>query len=99
MLNIKVCFRDSSQSTSQLNAWIKENELGGKVQEGKIFIFNHKPAKWLFKNDISVKIIVTNNLYPDTVISVREWIKSHPCVFYVGNIKPSLQKEINIVDL
>ena len=97
--DIKVCFRDSSQSTSQLNAWIKENELGGKVQEGKIFIFNHKPAKWLFKNDISVKIIVTNNLYPDTVISVREWIKSHPCVFYVGNIKPSLQKEINIVDL
>jgi hypothetical protein len=97
--DIKVCFRDSSQSDSQLNGWIKENDLGGKVQEGKIFIFNHKPAKWLFKNNISVKIIVTNNLYPDTVVSVREWIRSHPCVFYVGNIKPSLQKEINIVDL
>jgi hypothetical protein len=94
--DIKVCFRENAESKSPLNAWVKDNKLGGQIDSGRIFIFSHKPAKWLFKDEVSVKIIMTNNLYPDTTISIREWIKAHPCVLYVGKIKPSLQKEITV---
>ena len=97
--DIKVCFREDNNSTSEFNKWVKEQSLGGKVDSGKIFIFNQKPPKWLFHKQIPVKLIVTNNLYPDTSMLVRDWLSGHPCVCYIGNIKPSIQRKTVIVEL
>lgn len=96
---VKVCFRMPKDDQSGLNAWISENRFGGKVEEGKILIFNHKPAKWLFKEIKSVTMLVTNNLYPATNPTTRDWLYSHPCVVYLGDIKPSLFKDQDIVEL
>ncbi len=96
---IKVCFRADKTENPELNEWIKSNGFGGKVNEGKILIFNHKPAKWLFKESTSVKILASNNLYPSTNQISRDWFSSHPCVIYLGDIKPSQNKEQKIVNL
>lgn len=96
---IKVCFRADKTENPELNSWIKENGFGGKVDNGKILIFNHKPAKWLFKESDSVKILASNNLYPSTNQISRDWFNSHPCVIYIGDIKPSQDKEQKIVNL
>ena len=96
---VKVCFRAEKNDNSQLNETIKEYGFGGKVEEGKFLIFNHKPAKWLFKDTESVKILVSNNLYPSTNALTRDWFNSHPLVIYVGNIKPSETRNNNIVEL
>lgn len=90
--DIRVCFRDSKDNDRGLNQWIKDNNLGGPVEGGKIFIFEHKPPKWLFKDNIDVKIIVTNNLYISSNTFINEWMSSHPCVVYLGEIKPTLTK-------
>lgn len=96
---IKVCFRESNDSQSLLNTWIKENHLGGKVDQGKILIFSHKPAKWLFKNNIDVKIIAVNSFTPVNEPLCQSWLDSHPCVFYIGDIKPTAPRMKKIVDL
>jgi hypothetical protein len=97
--DVKVCFRANKDETPNLNQWIKDQGFGGKVEDGKILIFNHKPAKWLFKESNSVKILASNNLYPSTNQLSRDWFQSHPCVIYIGDIKPSQSKEQQIVDL
>lgn len=96
---IKVCFRAEKNDSSNLNDTIKELGFGGKIEDGKFLIFNHKPAKWLFKEAESVKILVSNNLYPSTNALTRDWFNSHPLVIYVGNIKPSEHRNNNIVEL
>lgn len=97
--DVKICFRAGKHEEPGLNDWIKDRGFGGKVDDGKLLIFNHKPAKWLFKNPEDVKIIATNNLYQPTNITARDWFSSHPCVIYVGDIKPSINKETKIVEL
>lgn len=97
--DIKVCFRADKDEDQTINTWIKDQGLGGKVEEGKILIFNHKPAKWLFKEQDSVKIVVSNNLYPSTNMISRDWFESHPCVIYLGDIKPSEARKQKIVEL
>lgn len=97
--DIKVCFRDSKESKSTLNQWIHENNLGGKVEGSKILLFLHKPPKWLFKNNIDVKIIVTNSYTPVHDSLTNAWMDSHYCVCYLGNIKPTKQRSQKIVDL
>jgi hypothetical protein len=96
---VKVCFRMPKDDESGLNAWVSENGFGGKVEEGNILIFSHKPAKWLFKEIKSVTMLVTNNLYPSTNPVTKDWLHTHPCVIYLGDIKPSLFKDQNIVEL
>jgi hypothetical protein len=96
---IKVCFRDESDKSSTLNQWIKNQSLGGKVDEGKILIFNHKPPKWLFTKNIDVKIIVTNSYTPHNEPISSTWLSSHPCVCYVGDIKPTPARNKKIVSL
>lgn len=96
---IKVCFRDSKEKNSGLNDWIKVAGVGGKVDEGKILIFESKPAKWLFKEDKDVKILVTNNIYPLTNLIAKDWFNSHPCVIYLGDTKPTEAKGQKIVEL
>ncbi len=97
--SIRVCFRESDSDKTQFNDWIKQNNLGGAVDNAEIFIFQHKPPKWLFKDDISVKIVVTNGLYPSTSNLTQALTESHPCVVHLGDIRPSAQRKITIVDL
>lgn len=96
---IKVCFRENKETDTGLNDWIKLAGVGGKVDEGRIFIFEHKPAKWLFKDVQDIKIVVTNGLYPHTSQVTKDWLESHPCVIYLGDIKPSEQRGKKIVEL
>jgi hypothetical protein len=96
---IKVCFRDNKDNDTGLNNWIKLSGVGGKVESGRILIFESKPAKWLFKNIEDVKILVTNNIYPPTNTLTKEWFQSHPCVIYLGDTKPTGQRGQKIVEL
>lgn len=97
--DVKICFRTGKHESPDLNNWIKENGFGGKVESGKLLIFNHKPAKWLFKEAENVKIVATNNLYQPTNTITRDWFSVHSCVVYLGDIKPSLSKDHKIVEL
>lgn len=103
--DIRVCFRLNAEEDKNLNfnQWIKDNEINGPVSSGRIYIFRHKPAKWLFTSEENVKIIVTNSLFTNTNISVSHWMDSHPCVIFVGEQKPAMRafsnKEKKIVNL
>ena len=96
---IKVCFRDNKESTTGLNEWIKVAGVGGKVETGKILIFESKPAKWLFKADNDVTLVVTNNIFPPTNTMARDWFMCHPCVIYLGDTRPTETKGQKIVEL
>ena len=97
--SVRVCFRKSKEEDNDFNQWVNENGFGGKVEDGKIYIFSHKPAKWLFKDSNPATILVTNNLYPATNMIAKDWFNSHPCVVYLGDIKPSELKDQDIVEL
>jgi hypothetical protein len=97
--DIRVCFRESKGTNTGINTWVKEQGIGGPVDGGSIFIFEFKPAKWLFKEQEHVKLLVTNNLYPATNTITKDWLSSHPCVIYLGDIKPSAQRGHTIVEL
>jgi hypothetical protein len=86
---IRVCFREPATAETDFNKWVKENNLGGKMEGGKIFIFLHKPSKWLFKDSVDVNIIVINSFTPVNEPSMQTWIESHHCVVYVGEMKPT----------
>ena len=96
---IKVCFRDNKESTTGLNDWIKIAGVGGKVETGRILIFESKPAKWLFKADNDVTLVVTNNIFPPTNTMARDWFMCHPCVIYLGDTRPTETKGQKIVEL
>lgn len=97
--DIKVCFREDKDSNNNFNQWVKDNNLGGKIDSGKIFIFRSKPAKWLYSEEKNVKIVVTNGLFPSMNISTQRWITTRPCVIFLGSIKASQTKDIKIVQL
>jgi len=97
--DIKVCFRRNNTDKSSFNDWIKENNLGGSVDTGRIFIFENKPPKWLFSKAVDIKLIATNSVYPNTNITTQSWMESHHCVVYIGEIKPSLKRNNKIVEL
>lgn len=97
--HIKVCFRDDKESKGNFNQWVKDNGLGGGVGDGKYLIFENKPAKWLFRDNVDVKIIVTNNLYINSNAWVNDWMVSHPCVIYLSDVKPTLKRVKNIDNL
>ena len=96
---IKVCFRDNKESTTGLNDWIKIAGVGGKVETGRILIFESKPAKWLFKASNDVTLVVTNNIFPPTNTMARDWFMCHPCVIYLGDTRPTETKGQKIVEL
>lgn len=96
---VKICFREESGVRSDLNQWIKDNGFGGRIEEGKILIFHQKPAKWLFKDLESVKIVTTTSLYPSPNPMVRDFCNSHHCVIYLCDIRPSEKKDQSIVEL
>ena len=96
---IKVCFRDSKDRDTGINEWIKAAGVGGKVESGRLLIFESRPAKWLFKDLNDVTLLVTNNVFPPTNVMTKDWFNSHPCVIYLGDIKPSETKGQKIVEL
>jgi len=97
--DFRVCFRSNNKDDPEFNKWVSENQFGGKIATAKFLIFRHKPAKWLFKDENDVIIIATNSLYPSTSTMTRHLINGHPCVMYVGDIKPVKDKEKEIVHL
>jgi hypothetical protein len=98
---IKICFRyeKSEDPKMKFNDWIKDSGYGGNVEEGDIYFFQGKPAKWLFSKDHDVKIIVTNSLFPIPSSIAQDWMHSHPCVIYLGDQKASQMRDKNIVEL
>jgi len=98
---IRVCFRFSNdeEGGKKFNQWIKEVGLGGSMLSGKIFICQHKPPKWMLSPSFSPKILISNSLYPSTSMQTSHFIRHHHTVFYVGNVKPSMNKEHQIVEL
>lgn len=99
--DIKICFRfkNDDPKNKEFNNWIKENNLGGGMKTGKIFVCQHKPPKWMLNDNFDAKIIISNSLYPHTSSSTTSMIQTHHTVIYVGNIKPSPYKEKKIVEL
>jgi hypothetical protein len=98
--SVRVCFRLSKElDTNNFNQWVSDSGHGGKVEDGRIYIFNHRPAKWLFNDLKSVTMLVTNNLFPNSSQLVKQWLDSHSCVIYLGNVKPTPMREQKIVDL
>lgn len=95
--DIRVCFREKKDSNIPLNDWIKENGLGGEINSGKLFIFKHKPAKWIFSNNIDVKVIATNNIIGTSEPVTNFWLQSHPCVLCISDIKPTTIRNKKIV--
>ena len=93
--DFRVCFRTNNKEDPEFNKWVRENKFGGKIEGAKFLIFQHKPAKWLFKQENDVIIVATNNLMPSTYGLTRDLLEHHPLVFYVGDIEPSKgRKEI-----
>ena len=98
---IRICFRyeKSEDPKMKFNDWIKENGYGGNVDEGNIYFFQGRPAKWLFSRDHDVKIILTNSLFPIPSSIAQDWMQSHPCVIHIGDQKASRMRDKNIVEL
>lgn len=96
---IKVCFREDGKPNSQVNQWIRDNSVGGKISDGRIFIFLNSPAKWLYKDLESFKIIITNGLFPFTSKTLQSLLSHHSCVINISEDKPSKQREIEIEEL
>lgn len=97
---IKVCFRESKDSDHKdLNSWIKSEGLGGPISQGKLFIFLNSPAKWLYKDLNSFTIVATNMINPPTNNTTQSLFRHHPCIIYIGDIRPTKFKEKQIVEL
>jgi len=98
---VRVCFRflKEDPAGAEFNQWVRDNNLGGAVKTGKIFICQHKPPKWMLTDDFLPKIMISNALYPHTNTTVNTMLANHHTVFFVGKIKPTSQKERKIVEL
>jgi hypothetical protein len=95
---VKVCFREDNRD-SVFNQWVRSERLGGKIDSGRIYIFLSTPAKWLYKDSKSFKIVLVNSLFPNTNKNTQNLINCHPLVIYAGDIKPSVLKDSKIEEL
>jgi hypothetical protein len=90
----RVCFRKDNKDSPDFNKWVSKNNFGGKISTAKFLIFNHKPAKWLFKDNNDVIIYASNGLYPSTDSITGALLAHSPFVFYVGDFKPTMKEHI-----
>ena len=97
--DIKICHRESNREHSELNQWIKDNDLGGSVKDGRVLVFLNIPGKWIFKENIDISmIVVRSEYYPNNTV-VNNWHDSHPCTVILGHEKPKFFHESGIVKL
>lgn len=96
---ITVCFRENTKENEKFNQWIKENDLGGKVENGDILIFQHKPPKWIFKDLSEFKIMGTNMINPSSNVLTQDFLNGFPCVFYLSDVIPTKWRNKKIVSL
>lgn len=96
---IKVCFRQKNSDEDNINEWIREQQVGGKLEGGKIFVFMHSPNKWFYNDIDSYKILLFSNVIPPTNHTVQSLMHMHPLVMHYENIKPTSMKEIEIETL
>lgn len=96
--DFRVCFRASNEIDPDFNKWVSKNKFGGKIDTAKFLIFQHKPAKWLFNGENDVTIVASNDLLPSTNSTTKAMFYRHPCVVYIGDYKPTTQKD-DIVEL
>lgn len=96
---MRVCFRSRNDDDPEFNTWIKNNNLGGPIDNSRLLIFKNKPPKWLFKDNIDVKLIVVNRPFPPSSLITQNWFSNHSCVIYLDELRPSVIKEKNIVNL
>ena len=96
--DFRICFRTSNKEDPDFNEWVSKNKFGGKIDTAKFLIFQHKPAKWLFKKENDVIIVASNELIPSMNNIARALYQHHPCVINIGEFKPVKNKE-DIVEL
>lgn len=99
--DVRVCFRPSNNSPAGqvFNDWLKERNLNKPVADGKIFLCQHKPPKWMFEKDFNIKVLASNSIYPSVNNITSTLIGSHPHVFYFDKVKPSAKRNSKIVEL
>jgi len=87
------------------NNYIKSQGVTGKVDGQKYLVFEHKPPKWLFKENVDVTIVGTDVCYISNNRLLNNWLHSHPCVFYINeqNMRPNmghfLESEATVAEL
>lgn len=99
--DIRICFRpaNSEKDGPEFNEWIKSRNLNKPVVDGKIFICQIKPQKWMFEKTFRIELLASNSIYPSTNSITSAMIASHPNVFYFDEIKPSAKRNTKIVSL
>ena len=99
--DVRVCFRpaNSEKDGPEFNDWIKSKNLNKPVANGKIFICQIKPQKWMFEKTFKIQLLACNSIYPSTNNITAAMIASHSNVFYFDEIKPSEKRNTKIVSL
>lgn len=99
--DVRICFRPSNgdRAGREFNEWLKDQNLNKPVADGKIFICQQKPPKWMFDNDFKIKVVATNSIYPSVNAVTNALFSSHPNVFYFDKVKPSSKRNVKIAEL
>lgn len=99
--DIRICFRptNTEKGGGEFNEWIKENNLNKPVANGKIFICQVKPQKWMFEKAFKIELLASNSIYPSTNNITAALMSSHPTMIYFDEIKPSAKRNTTIVSL
>ena len=96
---IKICFREAQEKDQEFNQWVKENGLGGKVDQGDIYIFQHKLPKWILSEYKNMLFIATTMINPPSNTMTQDFFLSHPCVIHLREIRPTAWRNRTIVQL
>lgn len=94
--NIRVCFRDSNKTDEgkKFNNWVKEKGLGGPVETGKVFIFQHTLPKWAMDKKFMPSVLATNVMLQSTNIQTHRYLTgSSTSTIYVSSVRPTLRTD------
>ena len=83
------CHRENKTNDSGFNEWIKDCGFGGKTEDAEYLIFVHKPKKWLFSNNIDVKIVFTTGLWDTRDVIARAFLQSNGCDISISESVPT----------
>lgn len=86
---IKICFRESQEKDPKFNQWVKETGLGGKVDQGDVYIFQHKPPKWILNEKHNMLFIATTMINPPSNLLTQDFFLSNPCVIHLTDVRPT----------